>query len=41
LEEILEQADELADRFENHEPNPDNIAEAATLRLVRQTFQDR
>ncbi len=41
LEDILEQADELADRFENHEPNPDNIAEATTLRMVRQAFQDR
>lgn len=41
LEEILEQADELADRFENHEPIPDNIADAATLRLVREAFQDR
>lgn len=38
---ILEQADELADRFEDHEPNPGRIADATTLRLLREAFQDR
>ncbi len=41
LEAILEQADELAARFENHEPRPDNIADATALRMVRQAFQER
>ncbi|HSH60094.1 MAG TPA: hypothetical protein VK988_10715 [Acidimicrobiales bacterium] len=41
LKAILEQADELADRFEKHEPRPDNIADATALRIVREAFQER
>ena len=39
--EILEQADELAERFEAHEPDPTNVADATALRAVRQAFQTR
>lgn len=39
--EILEQADELAARFESHEPDPANVTDAAALRAVRQAFQAR
>ncbi len=41
LEAILEQADELAARFENHEPRSDNVADATALRMVRKAFQER
>ncbi len=41
LEAILEQADELATRFENHEPRPDDIRDATALRMVREAFQER
>ncbi len=41
IEEILEQADELAIRFENHELRPDHIADATALRQVREAFKDR
>lgn len=41
IEEILAQADELAARFEDHEPEPDQIADAAALRQVREAFRDR
>lgn len=41
IEEILEQADELADQFERHEPNDENIADAAALRALRAAFMDR
>ncbi len=41
LKAILEQADELAARFENHEPRPDDIADATALRTVREAFQER
>jgi hypothetical protein len=41
LEAILEQADELAARFENHEPRADNIADATALRMAREAFQER
>jgi len=40
-EEILDQADELANRFETHEPDPDDIHDAAALRDVRRAFLDR
>lgn len=40
IEEILEQADELADRFEQHEPRSD-VADAAALRALRAAFVDR
>lgn len=39
--EILDQADELAARFEVHVPNMDKIKEAASLRAVREAFQSR
>lgn len=39
LEEILEQADELAARFEAHEP--DEVVDASALRAVRSAFLDR
>jgi hypothetical protein len=39
--EIIEQADELAARFENHDPQPAEIKDAASLRAVRQAFQAR
>lgn len=41
IEEILEQADELALRFENHESRPDQIADATALGQVREAFKDR
>jgi hypothetical protein len=41
IKEILEQADELADRFERHEPDPDNIADATALRALRTAFLER
>lgn len=39
--EIIEQADELAARFENHEPELAEIKDAAPLRAVRQAFRVR
>lgn len=39
--ELLDQADELAVRFELHEPDPANVTDAAALRAVRQAFQAR
>jgi hypothetical protein len=39
--EILDQADELAARFEAHEPDPAEIKDAAALRAVRLAFQAR
>lgn len=39
--EIIDQADELAARFENHDPQPAEIKDAAPLRAVRQAFQAR
>jgi hypothetical protein len=41
LEEILKQADKFADRFENHEPRPDQVADATVLRRLREAFQER
>ena len=41
IEEILEQADALADQFERHDPNGDRIADAAALRALRAAFLDR
>lgn len=40
-DEILSQADELAKRFEDHEPVADNIKDAEVLRKVRGAFQRR
>lgn len=39
--EILDQADELAARFEAHDPDPADIKDAASLRAVRLAFQAR
>lgn len=39
--EIIDQADELAARFENHDPQPAEIKDAASLRVVRLAFQAR
>jgi hypothetical protein len=39
--EILDQADELAARFEAHEPDPGDVTDAAALRAVRLAFQSR
>lgn len=41
VEEILDQADELAARFEGHEPEPNDIHDAAALRGVRRAFLAR
>jgi hypothetical protein len=40
-EEILDQADELANRFETHEPDPNDVHDAAALRNVRRAFLAR
>lgn len=39
--EILDQADELAARFEAHDPDPADVKDAASLRAVRLAFQAR
>ncbi len=39
LKEILDQADELAARFEDH--NPTDVKDAAALRALRTAFQER
>ena len=39
--EILDQADELAARFEAHEPDPADVTDAGPLRAVRLAFQAR
>ncbi len=41
IDEIIEQADQLAARFEDHQPDPDNITDATALRSVRQAFKGR
>lgn len=40
-EEIIHQAEELAARFEDHEPDPGDIRDASTLRELRQAFHAR
>jgi hypothetical protein len=40
-EEIIHQAEELATRFEDHEPDADNIKDASALRELRQAFLAR
>lgn len=37
-EEIINQAEELAARFENHEPDADDVRDASALRELRQAF---
>jgi len=39
--EIIDQADELARKFEDHVPDPSEMKEAATLRRVREAFPQR
>ncbi len=39
--EILEQANDLAARFEAHEADPADVTDAASLRAVRLAFQTR
>ena len=41
IREILDQADELAERFETHTPDPDEIRDGVALREVRQAFLAR
>lgn len=41
IEEILQQADQLADRFEDHEPASAGLADAAALRALREAFLKR
>ncbi len=41
LREILEKADELADRFESHDPQPDQVVEADSLLSVHAAFRER
>jgi hypothetical protein len=41
VKEILDQADELAARFEADDPEPDDVGGDAALRAVRQAFQAR
>jgi hypothetical protein len=38
IDEIINQAEELAARFEDHEPDPDKIRDASALRELRETF---
>jgi hypothetical protein len=40
-EEILKHADELARRFEEHEPDPEQIRDARSLRDVARAFEHR
>jgi hypothetical protein len=39
--EIIDQADALAQRFEDHVPDPSNLKQAGTLRQVRDAFLGR
>ena len=41
IDEILNQAQELAARFEDHEPNADAVRDTAALRAVRKAFLTR
>jgi len=41
VKEILDRADELAARFEAHDPELADVSDAAALRAVRQAFQAR
>lgn len=41
LQEILEHADELQQRFERHEPDDEAIGDAGALRAVRQAALGR
>lgn len=41
IDEILDQADELAARFQNHEPDEADVHDATALRAVREAFRAR
>jgi hypothetical protein len=41
LQEILDHADEMATRFENHDADPADVADATALRAVRAAFSER
>ena len=41
VEEILQQADELAERFENYEPNPADELDSGAVALLRAAVQER
>jgi hypothetical protein len=41
IDEILRQADDLADRFEKHDPDTDRVKDAAALRALRKSFKNR
>jgi hypothetical protein len=41
IDEIVNQAEELAARFEDHEPHADDIRDATALRELRRTFLAR
>ncbi|MPZ53233.1 MAG: hypothetical protein GEU79_10965 [Acidimicrobiia bacterium] len=41
IDEIIERAEDLAARFENHEPADDDIRDASALREVRRAFLTR
>jgi hypothetical protein len=41
VEEILQHADELAERFENYEPNPGDELDAGAVTLLRAAVQER
>ena len=40
LQDILDRADLLADRFESHEPDPAEVRDATALRAVRSAFAE-
>ncbi|MXZ78179.1 MAG: hypothetical protein F4Z06_07865 [Acidimicrobiia bacterium] len=40
-QEIIDRANELIARFEEHEPSEGEIKDAASLRAIRVAFQDR
>lgn len=41
VEEILQHADELAERFENYEPDPSDELDVGAVRLLRAAVQER
>lgn len=41
IDEIISQAEELAERFEDHKPSPGAVKEAAALRELRRAFLAR
>lgn len=41
VDDILQHADELAERFENYEPNPADELDAGAVTLLRAAIQER